>query len=629
VHGGVAFARRAAAPALAVPVALGNWRDFNFLPVDSLDPSWQAALHMAAHRRMTGLVFTYGPLGFLGQSVAYYRWTVFLSGLYVFAVGLGIAAALISVLRRAIGLPAAALVAFVLVSATRDLGVTDHVVVLVVVTAFGLLRGDHSPRAERILVAAGGVVAGTHLLVKFNAGVTVWIVGAIAAWFVGRRGWRSELVFLGGAVGSLLAGFVITGNSPAGLVTFLARSFAVASGYSQAMGIEAEGRGHFYAVAAGVAAVLLALGWLGTRGWSWDRRLGLGLIGAMWLYAGFKLGFVRHDSHDVAFFGEALAVGAALAGSLAIAVPEEVVRTWVRRVTGGVATVGLFVALLAASSLDLGQIVNPGPALARVGDDVPVLASPARLARAITEGRANLQRRYYKLPPPVLAALKGRTVHIHPWEAGIAWAYPELRWRPLPVFQEYTAYTAELDELNADFLTGPRAPERILTQHISIDLRNPDWESPKVTVALACHYREEVGGGQWQVLRRVPNRCGPEQTLAVVKARVGDTVPIPETEGRDVLVVARISGLDSSVLYGLRSTLWRAPEVYAHLDRRRRWRIVPGTAANGLVVRATPKFKFSDPFAFESSTFIRISQQEGIGLSSHLSIEFVVIPVLN
>lgn len=610
-------------------MALGNWRDVNILPVDSLDPSWQAALHMAAHRHMPGLVFTYGPLGFLAQGVAYYRWTVFLSGLYLLAVGILLGAALVSVLRRAIGLPAAAVAAFVLVSATRDLGVTDLVVVAAVVAAFGLLRGDHSPRTERILVVAGGLVAGTHLLVKFNAGVTVTIVGAVAAWFVGRRGWRSELIFLGTALGSLLAGFLLTGNSVAGLLTFLVRSMQVASGYSQAMGIETEGREVYYPVAVGLTAVLIVLAWAGSRGWSWDRRVGLGLIGAMWLYAGFKLGFVRHDGHDVAFFGEALVVGAALAGALVAAVPEAVVRTWARRAFAAAGTVALVVALLAASKLDVGRIVNPGPALARVGDDVPLLVSPRKMERAITAGRANLQRRYYKLPPPVLAALKGRTVHIHPWEAGIAWAYPELRWRPLPVFQEYTAYTADLDRLNADFLKGPRAPERILTQRISIDLRNPDWESPAVTVALACHYREEVAGGTWQVLRRVVNRCGPEQTLVVVKARVGDSVPVPGTQNRDAMVIARVSGLDNSFLYGLRSTLWRAPEVHAHLDGRRRWRIVPGTAANGLLVRAPPKLGFSDPFAFESATFLRISQQEGIGLSSYLSIEFVTIPVLN
>jgi hypothetical protein len=301
----------------------------------------------------------------------------------------------------------------------------------------------------------------------------------------------------------------------------------------------------------------------------------------------------------------------------------------VRRGLAGAATVGLVVALLAASKLAVPTIVNPGPALGRLGGDLPILVSPAKAKREIAKGRANLQRRYYALSPAILAALRGHTVHIHPWEAGIAWAYPEIRWDPLPVFQEYTAYTADLDHLNADYLSGPKAPERILTQEISIDIRNPDWESPAVVVALACHYRQVVAEAKWQVLERVPNRCGTPATLAVVKARTGDNVAVPDTTGRDVLVVARISGLDRSLFYRLRSTLWRAAQVHVTLSGRRRWRAVPGTVADGLVVRSTDRLGFSQPFAPESATFLRVNQPDGFGLSSHLSIEFVAIPVLN
>ena len=97
-----------------------------------------------------------------------------------------------------------------------------------------------------------------------------------------------------------------------------------------------------------------------------------------------------------------------------------------------------------ASKLKIPRILDPSPALARVGDDLPVLASKGSMDRAIARGRANLVGRYYHLSPAILGALRGHTVHVHPWEAGIAWAYPDIRWRPLPVFQEYTAYTAEL-----------------------------------------------------------------------------------------------------------------------------------------------------------------------------------------
>jgi len=618
-------ARRASTPLVAVLLAFLTWREVNFTPVDSLDPSWQAALHMAAHFGLPsdGLVFTYGPLGFLAQPVAHYSTTVLLSSLYVFGVGVAVCAALVGVLRRGIGLPVAAVATFLLIAAARDLGVIDLVVVAVVVAAFGLLRGDHPVRTEEFLVAAGGVVAGAHLLVKFNTGVTVFLVGAVTAWVVGRRPWRSEAMFLGAAAVSLIAGWLVTANGLDDLLPFFGRSAQVASGYSEAMAIEADGRGIFYPVAGAVAALVVALAWWASRGWATGRRVAMALAGALWLFAAFKLGFVRHDRHDIAYFAEAMLVGAVLAGSVAASVAG------LRKAFPAVAFVGLVVAYAMSTGPDVVSVVNPGPELARAGGDLSRLASKESRERAIARGRANLRSRYYRLPPPILDALRGRTVHIRPWEAGIAWAYPEIRWRPVPVFQEYTAYTAELDELNAEFLRGPRAPERILAEEKTVDIRNPDWESPATVVAILCHYRQLVADDRWQVLERIPDRCGPHRTLAVVRAQVGDTVPVPAMSGRNALLVARITGLDHSPLYRLRSTLWRTPETYVFLQGRRRNRLVPGTAPNGLIVR-TPddKLGFSQPFATESANYMRVEQDTGIGLNPNLTIEFVVVPLL-
>lgn len=626
VQGGVAVARQAATPLLAVAFAVLTWRQVNFMPVDSLDPSWQSALHTAFHDRMPfeGLVFTYGPLGFLAQAEGYYASTVVYSALYVFGVQIALCAALISALRRPLGLAVAAGASLLLARIASELAIIDTIVVVVVVVAFALLRGDHSLRTQRILIAAGGVVAGTHLLVKLNSGVTILVVGAAAAWFLERRGWLSEAIFLGAAVGSLVCGWLLTGNSISDLVPFFQRSWEVASGYSEAMGVETPGREFFLPLAAGAGAIVVALGWRASRTWPLGRRIGLGLAAAMWLFAAFKLGFVRHDRHDTSYFGEVLLVGGVLAGAASI--------SWdgLWKALPALATTALVVVYLMSTGSDLVTIVNPGPQLARAGEDLSVLASSSRREQAIQRGRTNLRSRYYRLTPSIVRALRGHTVHIRPWEAGIAWAYPEFRWHPVPVFQEYTAYTAALDDLDAAFLRSPDAPERILTQPLAIDLRNPDWESPAAAVAIFCHYREILADSPWQVLGRVADRCGTERSLGVVKARVGETVSVPQPGGRNEMVIARIEGLDNSVLYGLRSMLWRAPEVHIRLDGGRRNRLVPGTASNGLIVRAPQaQLGFSQPFAPDSANVLRVERDSGIGLNTELSIEFVAIPVLN
>lgn len=620
------MARRASTPALGILLAFLTWRHTNFLPVDSLDPSWQAALHMAAHDRMpfSRIVFTYGPLGFLAQPEGFFASTMVLSALYVFAVQASLCAALISVLRRTIGLPVAVAATYLLVAVAHTLGVINAVVVVVFVAAYGLLRGDHSVPTQRVLVAAGGVVAGTHLLVKLNTGVTVFVVGAVTAVFLERRAWQPGVIFLGTAVASLVGGWLVTGNGLGDLGPFFDRSWQVASGYSEAMTVETGARVIFYPVAAVVTAIVAALAWRATRRWPGRRRVGLALAGAMWLFAAFKLGFVRHDSHDVEFFGEVLLVGAVLAGSTVAPAAG-----WWNAIPAA-ATVAFVVAHLMASGVTALSGVNPVAEVARAGEDVSVLVSPARRERAVQRARTNLRSRYYHLTPSIVSVLRGHTIHIRPWETGIAWAYPEFRWQPVPVFQEYSAYTAGLDDIDAAFLRSPDSPERILTQPLAVDRRNPDWESPAAMVAIVCHYRELLADHPWQVLGRVANRCGSERSLGVVKARVGETVSVPDAGNRNDLVIARIQGLDYSMLYGLRSTLWRAPEVHVRLDGGRRNRLVPGTAADGLIVRA-PKDRlgFSQPFAPDSANLLRVERESGIGLNEDLTIEFVAIPVLN
>lgn len=581
---------------------------------------------MAAHHRVpfNRIVFTYGPLGFLAQPEGFYASTMVLSALYVFAVQASLCTALISVLRRTVGLPVAVVATFLLVAVAHTLGVINAVVVAVFVAAFGLLRGDYSARTESALIAAGGVVAGTHLLIKLNTGVTIFVVGAVTALFLKRRPWQPVAIFLVTALGSLVAGWLVTGNGLADLVPFFDRSWQVASGYSEAMTVETGSRLIFYPVAAVVTAIVAALALRASREWPGRRRVGLALAGGMCLFAAFKLGFVRHDSHDVEFFGEVLLVGAVLAGSIVAPAAG-----WWNAVPAA-ATAAFLTAHLMASGVIALSGVNPVAELARAGEDISVLSSPARRERAVQQARTNLRSRYYQLSPSIVSAVYGHTLHIRPWEAGIAWAYPEFRWQPVPVFQEYSAYTAGLDDLDAAFLRSPEAPERILTQPLAIDRRNPDWESPAAMVAIVCHYRELLADHPWQVLGRVANRCGSERSLGVVKARVGETVSVPDPGNRNELVVARIQGLDHSMLYDLRSTLWRAPKVYVRLDGGRRNRLVPGTAANGLIVRA-PKERlgFSEPFAPDPANLLRVERKDGIGLNEHLTIEFVAIPVLN
>ena len=156
----------------------------------------------------------------------------------------------------------------------------------------------------------------------------------------------------------------------------------------------------------------------------------------------------------------------------------------------------------------------------------------------------------YRLDPKTRAELSGHTVAIEPWEIGVAWAY-RLNWAPLPVFQNYQAYTSKLDRLNAVAVERPGGPERILRENQllvdpefptpDLDNRFPGWDPPEQARAVLCHFVPLHTTDRWQVLGRTANRCSPPQFIRSTAAGPGTTVRVPEP-GRDEVVFVRIYG---------------------------------------------------------------------------------------
>ena len=107
-----------------------------------------------------------------------------------------------------------------------------------------------------------------------------------------------------------------------------------------------------------------------------------------------------------------------------------------------------------------------------------------------------------------LAAVAGQTVHIDQWQTVAAFAYPEMRWSPLPVFQSYSAYTTALDEINADRLRRAAAPTRILRERFddldgtpyAVDRRFVWFEIPAAmleTFSGTTNSPRTIGGRCW------------------------------------------------------------------------------------------------------------------------------------
>ena len=116
-------------------------------------------------------------------------------------------------------------------------------------------------------------------------------------------------------------------------------------------------------------------------------------------------------------------------------------------------------------------------------------------------------------------------------------------------------------------------------------------------------------------------------TIATVQAAAGTTVPVPEAPPGS-FIIARVYGLNASPLDRLRTILLKSVEWYATLDDTR-YRLVPGTAPDGLLLAVPPAADGTGNFAF-GAPIRTISVSAGIGgRESHamLTYEFQSVPL--
>lgn len=541
-----------------------------------IDTSWWTGLYMAAHHGLqfgTEIVFTYGPLGFLRYPWLFYSGDLSLIPfLYTGAIFFAFCIALVAVSRRRAGLLIAILITLFVVTQARWVETSVAVPLLA-----SLLIVERRP-GNRMLLAfalAGGVFAGIELFVKLSHGPVIFAVlllGLAGA----RAGGARIAAFVGVTAVSGTGAWLIAGQSLDHLPTFLGNTIQVVAGYSEAMSL--YGYPVWYSVLV-AAAALACLAWTAWGSYP-DRRAQLftSLIVVVAAFSFYKQAVVRIDRPHIAIFF-------ALAALIWVAVPP-------RRGFAPVSLVGLVLltgaSMFASGGVNTSSLNLPGNA-ANMVRETRVAFSPDRQRSTIAVDREAMQSRYF-LPPALQSRLEGQRVSVDPWEAAAVWAF-EYEWSPVPVFQNYSAYTTELDELNAEAIARPSGPNRVL-RHRGLELDHPGnglddrflaWDPPAQAIATLCHFRPVASSLFWQVLVRTPMRCGPEVYSGTVEASFGEEVRVPEPRPNEVVAV-RIKGLAPSPVESLRALLYRPRELKAIVDGDT-YRLIGATAGNGLMLR--------------------------------------------
>jgi hypothetical protein len=559
-----------------VIIALLTWQVSIALPTTSLDESWKAGLYMAVqHGKNFGseIVFTYGPLGFLSWPALWVASLGILAFFFLTAIFIGFSVALVGALERSTNLVGAAVVAFLFLATLPDLEQVP--LMLAMGFCFFALRTDPPDWGIGLLAVGGGTISAVECLVKLSVGPEIFFV-CLLGMVGGRAGRKHWALFLACSIGGLILLWLLLGQPLGSLGDYVTNGIQVVSGYNEAMSLGG-------APGWGVPALIIgAVGLVGMTAIApfKDRRARWFAVAsvAVAAFTTYKYGIVRFETGHLAL---------ALSAFLGIWLQLPWQKTRAIPFLAATAVIGIVFthAYPTAARFDVISNLNS----LRNSAELVVRSGERRLKTE--EGRAAMQAAY-NVDPTILTAMQGKTVAIEPWEIGIAWAY-ELDWWPLPVIQNYTAYTTKLDRLNAEALRNAEGPEVILRA-------NPGWsawEPPEQAVSAVCNFASAHLVSPWQLLDRVPNRCGRPEPISTLKGEGGQNIPVPRA-GRDQMVILKIAGAEIEGLERLRLLLWKPPiRSVAVNGGPVVGRLAPGTTGDGMIVSRDPSL--DGPTGFE------------------------------
>jgi hypothetical protein len=570
---------------LGLLLAILTWSVALAPPSLGLDGSWIAGISMATHDGLhygTELVFSYGPLGFLALPLVYYPTLGLLSLIYLSALYIGFCVTLIWALRRHLPGWICLVLGFALLGLVP---LVEQSLVLAALVALALLEKERPPRALNAFVLLAPTFAAVEALAKLSTG-PVSLVVLVLALIGARPSRRQAAVFFGLLIAQLAILWFATGQGLGNIGPFVENTLQISDGYSTAM-MRLVDVAPWKVTLATIAAALLAVAIvvIGSRLPFRDRRARwcAVLVLAISAFTLYKEGVVRADAGHLSLYFSSACV-------LWIGLPW----TRARWLLVGAAVIALIGVPMRPKNTptNYGVIDNIGQA----AESARMLIEPGRRQELTDIGREG-EKGTYALEPRVLAALRGHTVAVEPWETAVAWAY-ELDWRPLPVFQNYSAYTAPLDRLNAAAVESTSdGPERILREYppaVYDEFPTPDldgryfgWDPPEQMRAILCNFAPVDVSTRWEVLARTSGRCGPERPAGTVEAGYGEPVQVPAA-GKGEVVFVRIHGAGVGGIEKLSTFLLHARTRHILIDGTRRYRLVPETAADGLLLAGDP-----------------------------------------
>jgi hypothetical protein len=578
--------------ALGLVLALLSWpfTASDLSPTTGVDPSWQAALEMAARAGLpfgSHMVFAYGPLGFLSVWSIYYPVIAVLSFAFLLGLQSILFAVILERLRRSMPFIVSLVLAYavgtvaIAIVAVNFSGGPEKILPLFFIGCVALLTRTADQPATRWTWISLGVALSLFSLIKVSLAAPMVAALVITVWCSTADRRRAIGSIALGAVPTFVIGWFATGNGLSNLYSFAHGSYSIIGGYASALSTEAVNRGDNYWWAALCALTVAAIAVVHCRSTPRRVQVGAGLLTVLFLWDLFREGFVRHDSfHDPVFF-------ASMPILLVAFVPWK--RHWGWLSVGIVTTT--VIAMIAVGSWP-SLLFRPDLGLRNVAHEVETLVSPSRRDSVIQSARRSMQSQY-NVPQTMLAAIGTQSVVVEPWEQGLVWAYG-LNFDPMPAFRD--GYTTYLDQLDAHDLATSNAPHFILRWLPSNYVpQYQTFDRPSTQIALECDYREVQADSFWQLLVHVKNRCGTQTRIGTVSVGLGQWIDVPQAPHGDAIVATFT--LPLGLWWHFADLLFKPPTIGVSINGGSgNYRFIPGTAGDPHLLVVSQNLKWDSTF---------------------------------
>ncbi|MEN6385835.1 MAG: hypothetical protein ABFD79_11655 [Phycisphaerales bacterium] len=563
------------------------------LPYSSLDASWVIGLSMAKSAGLQfgkDIVFPFGPLGFIYFPFycKFLLWVISAS-FCLFGHWLLICT-IITLIRKTAANTIDCILAFLTILVTLGQTTIEYKVIFsAIILLYLSISYPFKPKVQPAIYLFSVFLMAVVSLIKFTAvmvSASVFVIVFII--LIYKKQILNFVYLLGGYIISLVILWLAAGQKLFNLFAYLQNSYEVSDGYNYAMAFDGPGFEVFtgFLILAIYAVLLSSAIYKNIKSLKYYMFIFGGFV-----FVSYKHGLIRHDiSHIYIYYSNAILLFCCMYISC-----KKEANILIKSIILGVLTVpAIFNLNYSAKSL----IPNIRTSFENFGSAVSlVFDNQQGRERILSEAKIKM-RETNTLSKTTLDFIGSKTIDVLPWDISTAFAY-NLNWRPRPVFQCYSAYTAKLDLLNAEYFENENAPELLLYTHRGVDKRYPVFDAPATFRTVLNNY-EPIGSDNGYVIMQKTERPNLTQLKYVssVEGKFGQAVTAPKTDG---LLFAKVYA-DYNLLGKAVKIFYKPPKVNIKLimqKRKFKYKFIFPTAGNGIFVSS---------FMYDLRSFVEVWQ---------------------